>query len=591
MKSITSAIVKSQSSLTFFYMRPPCSALMLALGLLTLSHTASVQAQIKPADAGTLQRNFERQLSPPSPLGLKAPGQRQNDIRLPNAGETTVVVSRFVLTGIHLIAEDDVQAVLKPYLNRPIAFESLQEATEAIEKLYRARGYLVQANLPPQKVEEGLVSILITEAKLGSLVIDSLNETSRFGADRAASYISYANPQGKALNLKSLSRAINLLNEIPGVEVASSLEPGTQEAETNLRLKLQDTRLYTASVETNNSGSKSNGVAQAVVQAALHNPSGFGDQITVNGIYAQGSSYTQGAYFLPLLPNGLRGGVSGSLLTYRNLPAYSANGAYGEAHTVSATAAYPLVREDEGNANASARLDRKTYLNKVMATDSITSSYSIDSFNLGISGNYADALWGGALNSAQINWVLGQLNLSDNNPANFGLYTPKHFVKLSFSGSRAQTVLPGVSKMLVNVSGQLASQNLNSSEQFYLGGPSGVRAYPAAQGGGAQGALVSLEYQQNLPAQVLGSVFIDAGMVQQYVKPYANWQGQTNANNSYPLKGAGVAAKWQFMDVQMTASVARPLGRNPLYNQQGQAVNVDNTTARARAWVSASYNF
>jgi hemolysin activation/secretion protein len=583
MNSNTSAIVKLLPSSNIFYKLPRSSALMLALGLLTMSHTASVQAQIKPADAGTLQRNFESQLAPPSPLGLKPPGQRQKDIRLPNAGETTVVVSRFVLAGVHLIAEADVQVVLKPYLNRPIAFESLQEAAEAIEKLYRARGYLVQANLPPQKVEEGLVSILITEAKLGSMVIDSLNETPRFGADRAAKYISYANPQGQALNLKSLSRAINVLNEIPGIEVTSSLEPGTQEAETNLRLKLQDTRLY--------SGSKSNGVAQAVVQAALHNPSGFGDQITASGIYAQGSSYTQGAYFLPLLPNGLRGGVSGSLLTYRNLPAYSANGAYGEARTVSATAAYPLVRENEGNANASARLERKTYLNKVMATDSITSSYSIDNLNLSISGYYADELWGGSLNSAQLNWVLGRLNLSDNNPANFGLYTPKHFVKLSFSGSRTQTVLPGVSKVLVNISGQLASQNLNSSEQFYLGGPSGVRAYPVSQGGGAQGALASFEYQHSLPSQVQGSVFIDAGMVQQYVKPYANWQGQTHANNSYFLKGAGVAAKWQFMGVQMAASVALPLGSNPLYNQQGQAVNVDNTTARARAWVNANYNF
>jgi len=327
------------------------------------------------------------------------------------------------------------------------------------------------------------------------------------------------------------------------------------------------------------------------VQAALHNPSGFGDQMTASGIYAQGSSYTQGAYFLPLLPNGLRGGLSGSLLTYRNLPAYSENGAYGDARTVSATAAYPLVREDERNANVSAHLDRKTYLNKVMATDSITSSYTIDSLSLRVSGNYVDALWGGSLNSAQINWVLGRLNLSDNNPANFGLYTPKQFVKLSFAGSRAQTVVMGVSKVLVNISGQLASQNLNSSEQFYLGGPSGVRAYPLAQGGGSQGALASLEYQHNLPSQVLGSVFIDAGIVQQYVTPYANWQGQTHANNSYSLKGAGVAAKWQFMGVQMTASVARPLGRNPLYNQQGQAVNVDNTTARARAWFSATYNF
>jgi hemolysin activation/secretion protein len=195
------------------------------------------------------------------------------------------------------------------------------------------------------------------------------------------------------------------------------------------------------------------------------------------------------------------------------------------------------------------------------------------------------------VNNAQINWVLGHLKLSENNPENYGQFTPSHYVKLSFSGNRTQTVIPSVSKLLLNISGQIASQNLNSSEQFYLGGPTGVRAYPVAQGGGAQGALTSIEYQHNLPGTVVGSVFFDAGMVQQYVRPFANWQGQTNADNSYSLKGVGIAAKWQYMGLQVSTSVARQLGRNPLFNQQGQALNVDSTSARTRAWVSASYNF
>ena len=47
--------------------------------------------------------------------------------------------------------------------------------------------------------------------------------------------------------------------------------------------------------------------------------------------------------------------------------------------------------------------------------------------------------------------------------------------------------------LLLSFNGQLASKNLNTAEQLYLGGPYGVRAYPVSQGGGSQGAVISAE--------------------------------------------------------------------------------------------------
>ena len=42
-------------------------------------------------------------------------------------------------------------------------------------------------------------------------------------------------------------------------------------------------------------------------------------------------------------------------------------------------------------------------------------------------------------------------------------------------------------------SGQLSYQNLDPSEQFYLGGPAGVRAYPVSSNGGSTGQLLTTE--------------------------------------------------------------------------------------------------
>lgn len=555
-----------------------------------LFHVSMAHAQ-QALDAGALQRNLENQLPPASPLELKEPVPALPETLMPAKGETVVSVSRFELAGVHRIDNSQLQEVLQPFLNRPLTLDDLQQACDAIEKLYRIRGYLAHATVPPQTVQDGVLSLAITEAKLGAVLLDTPEGESRLRAERAARYITWANPTGQDLNLNAITRAITLLGEVPGVSVTSSMESGTQDGETNLRLALKDTKAYTATIEANNNGSRSTGVPQTLLQATFTNPLGYGDQFTANGIYSQGSSYTQAAYYFPVLPNGLRGGLSGSNMDYRNVSGYQANGGYGAATTMSASLAYPVIRSPEGNSNAILRYDRKTYLNLVSATDTISSSYHLHNIYLGLSGNRYDQHLGGGMNSGQASLVVGHLQLQNNNPSNFGAYTPRHFLKLSLSGSRVQTVEPGVSKVLISVSTQLANQNLNSAEQFFLGGPYGVRAYPLAQGGGSQGAQATVEYQHNLPDDLVAIAFVDTGIVQQYVHTYPNWQGNTHAKNSYSLHGAGIGFKWIYRGLSLGVTVAWKIGKNPLHNQLGQAVDVDNRTTQLRGWLTASYSF
>jgi hemolysin activation/secretion protein len=282
--------------------------------------------------------------------------------------------------------------------------------------------------------------------------------------------------------------------------------------------------------------------------------------------------------------------VSASQLHYRNVGEFEANGGRGEASILNLGLAYPLLRSQEGNANVTAGVDHKTYLNHQMATGTVSSSYRLHNVNLGVSGNRYDSFLGGAINSAQITLVLGHLDLLPDSPASFGTQTPSQFNKLSYALSRVQTLEPETSKLQLSLTGQMASQNLNSAEQFYLGGPYGIRAYPVAQAGGSQGWLGSVEYQHRLPENWTGVAFLDAGRVQQYKNTYTNWQGNTNAGNVYNLYGTGVSLRWGHDGVSVAATVAWKIGSNPLYNQQGLAVDVDNTSRSPRLWLTASYN-
>jgi hemolysin activation/secretion protein len=99
------------------------------------SMTSSVYAQV---DAGALQQNLERQLPLPSPLALPEPAKptapRESAAKL---GEVRFTVNSFVLEGVKLLPEASVQGVLKEWVGKPVNFDDLQKACDAVVALYQ----------------------------------------------------------------------------------------------------------------------------------------------------------------------------------------------------------------------------------------------------------------------------------------------------------------------------------------------------------------------------------------------------------------------------------------------------------------------
>lgn len=583
---------------------------LIALTAISLLSSPAAFAQV---DAGALQQGLEKQLPLPSPLALPEPERgAAGPTGQAKEGQVRFEVKSFELEGVKILPEAEVQGLLKAWIGKPVSFEDLQSACDAIAELYRKKGYTVQAILPPQTIANGVVKILITEAKLGKVTVDMPQGPTRFGKERAAEYITYANRVGDPLNMQNLERAIIILNETPGVMASSQLEQGEKDGEVDVRLQLTQPNALQGRVEANNYGSRTTGANQGVFALSLNNPAGYGDSISLNGIASEGSQYVQGAYSLPVSPNGLRLGLAGTFLNYKNVSNYAYNGGTGDAWTTGLSAAYPLVRSQGANLNGTVNYDIKSYNNRNTATNTLTSAYNINNLSAGLSGNFIDGLGYGAINTGSVTLVLGHLDIlginqsayfgasnnygmfyvPDTNPAMFQPITPSNFFKTTFSGSRTQELVEdGATNLYTAISGQFASVNLNSAEQFYLGGPYGVRAYPVAQSGGSQGGIFTAELRHKLQEKLTISTFFDAGVVQQYKNMYANWQGATNANNTYSLMGAGVGMKWDYEGWNIAASVAWKVGQNPLYSQTGQPVNTDGTNTQPRGWISGSYNF
>jgi hemolysin activation/secretion protein len=551
-------------------------------------------AALAVVDAGAIQQNLEKQV----PLLRTLPEPGKEKPTLPAASKDTevnFVVNAFSLEGVSILPEAQVQAVLKPYLGIQLTFSELEKACDAITNLYRNLGYSVQVVVVPQSMSQtgGTVKLRITEAKLSSVVISVLGGDNRFGAAQVERYITNANPIGQPLNFNSIERSLIILNETPGVMVSSQLDAGKEQGDTDLKVSLSETRLTQSRIESNNSGSRSTGTYQIISALSLNNVTGIGDQLALNGIGSQGSQYIQGTYSRPIATDGLRLSIYGTRLMYENVGSYaSPNGAYGNALTQGLNFSYALVRTKSANLNATLGYDVKRYLNQLISTNTTNSAYNINNVVAGLSGNAYDSLGGNAVSNGSASITFGRLDILPTSMTGYGAHTPSQFTKLSFSGSRNQSLDEvGKSSLFLSLSGQFASANLNSGEQFYLGGPYGVRAYPVSQGGGAQGALLAAEYRQQLPDNLTASVFFDAGIVQQYKNPFKDWQGKTNANNTYSLMGSGIGMKWSEGNWNVAGSIAWRVRKNPLYSQTGQAVNNDGLVTQPRGWINVSYSF
>ena len=569
---------------------------LVVIGFTAMSTLAHAQ------DAGALQQELQKQvpkLQPlPMPSAPKAPAKPQEA----KPGDVKVTIKGFRIDGNKSLSDEAIKETLKPWLGRTVPFQELQKAADSVAALYQTFGKLAQVTVPPQKITDGVVILKVLEAKLGAVHIDMPNGPSRFTEDRARRYITDANRLSEIVQTQNIERSIYILNETPGVAVATQLEPGKNEGDVDLRLTLVDTKPVRGKVEANNFGNRSTGMGQRIINITFDNPGTFGDQLSASNIKSSGSDYSVASYSVPLNSDGLRLGVTGSYLDYENVGqfAFPKNEAasFGRAKTVGMNLSYPLLRSPAANANLSVGGDRKMYINKAVQSGEATSDYRIENMIFTLSGNRFDGWAGGGVTSGSASLTKGHLTVGSQTP-DYAANTPKTFTKINLNASRNQQLVPDKTILSVSVSGQIASVDLDSAERFYLGGPYGIRAYPGSQGGGSQGAMINIEIQQQLEDKFVASAFFDAGFVQQFRNKatYTASKGVTptnvgtNADNSYSLRGIGLGLKRADKDFVFSTTIAWKLGHNPLYNIRGVGVNNDGRSKSAYIWAQAQWIF
>lgn len=556
-------------------------------------------------DAGSVLQQIEARPGSTASVPRLQPAQTPTP---PAAGQDSaaVRVTAFKIEGITLLSPDTLQNALAGFAGRDLSLTQLEEAAWVLVQTYRRAGWLAHAFVPPQEIDQGVVTLRVVEARLGQVRLE-FPPGAKLPRERIEAMAQAQLLPGQPINLQQVDRLPLMLDDLPGVRATVSFAQGQQTDRTDVLVYLGQEKAYDASLVLDNFGALSTGSERISTSVSLNNPGGWGDALQVQTVNTKGSSYGRAAYSVPVGEQGWRFGVHASDVRYatdiRDEPARSATvlELSGSAQSWGTDLSAPLVRQAEHNLSWRLSTDHKHFDNRELANTptgpasepTTASHYRIDVLRTGLSGNWYDQTITAAQNTASVQASWGQVDLSNSPNAErdkSGARTEGGFAKINASYNREQSIT-GQTSWYLAAGAQWANRNLDSSEMLYLGGASGVRAYPSNEGGGAAGYTLTSGFKHRLDRAITLHGFADLGRIQVYQNNQAANGQELSSVNTQNLQGLGLTVNWRdTQGRELSATWSRRLEHNPAARTPSGTDN-DGTLILNRLWLSAALNF
>lgn len=463
-------------------------------------------------------------------------------------GQGSFTLHSFVFSGDDAVIDTtELEKLTADYLDKEVTLDDLQKAADKITAFCRSKGYAAaSAFLPPQQITGGRVEVRIFLGKLGGVHIDN---HSRLTDGRAKAFASSL-AVGGYLQGHTAETMLNNLNDLPGIAAAGILRPGIGVGETDLTITLADTKQTETMLYADNYGGSYSGRYRYGFQTTINNPGRVGDKLYVGGMLTNGDMHNYNlGYETALGSRGSRLGVSYSLMDYSLGDYFNILDAVGKAKTFSIYGSTPIVNRG-GSYMAAVYGYAHRQLKDEMRLFGISNKKRSNAMNVGLSGRSRNA---NSYTGYSVLYYWGQLTNDD-----FTSDTEGSFQKFTADLSHLRRLGNAVDLQL-NLHSQLANKELDSSEQFYLGGASGVRAYPQGEAGGDGGyqAAAELRYHTPVPNLTLAA-FTDWGEVY-------NHSGGPHRN----LAGWGVGVQYaQSGNYYLRLDYARKINSQPYQGEE-----------------------
>ena len=481
-------------------------------------------------EALDLQKNAETQAAMPEAHKADVP-----------AGAFSFELKSIGHTASEVLTEDEFTGAVSPWIGKRITTTDIAEILNAVNRLYRSKGYVVcLALVKPQRIRDGHLTLTLVEGKTDEVTVSGNETTSTSYIENAFHF-----EEGKTANYQTMLDDLVRFNMTNDATLQIDMGPGTKPMTTSYRINTTEPRRWGASAFFDTTGSRSTGRARGGV--TLTNRSLFGrrDAVTLLGMASRGNKSGMLGYAIPLNSRGTKLSLSGSYSDVKVVKGPSEDrDVKGKSWMISARLEYPVYVSSTGKVTLwgeASRLNSKTdAFADVSVADSRTVAMTggIDFLHIeGNSGIYT-----------------GSVSFTEHHVKDRLFETKTHYDLFTASFAGRNTFACDLS---VTVSGRLqmkvAGDELNSSDYFYLGHTNGVRGYDNDLIGAEAGISGSVEVAYPIfgPKTSLYA-FADGG----------RFNGIEVSKQRY-LYSAGLGFTWQPYDwAYINATVAFPLKRH-----------------------------
>lgn len=483
----------------------------LALTLLLGSAASGTLAAppVTPGQVGdTLKPPVPLKPVPPAPTVQAAPQEAPPAA----ASSKTVVVERFEFAGNTLFSGEELSALIKDYRNRPVTLLEIFEAADRVADFYVSRGYtLASVNVPPQKLEQGTVRLLVSEGRIARIVTE---DNRLYTRGQITDYLGEVRP-GTVYQGTTLAERIRQINTLPGLQAKAVVKPGERYGTSDLIIKTVEDPASGALI-VDNYGRESVGEIRFSAFGQINNPLKVGDQLQLLLLRSEDDLLNYGylAYALPVNYTGTRLNLSYGEAKFDVASSPGAPDVDGRNRSGRVMLDHPLFAKPTDRINVGVGVSR-TYTNAdVSGIPTFATSLTLMELSASYTHSHAN---------------LAVTQLVANLSSNFDEQTREELDTLTIgetleAGQRArleldlQHVQPLANglQLFAHANGVYSPDPLSDVSQFSLGGPNSVRGYPAAEARGDRGYFGSLSLNRPFTfgtLRVVGRVFADSGRV------------------------------------------------------------------------------
>lgn len=529
----------------------PLALALFALPLATLAQTIPNSGQIL-------------QQVPPKPAEkpATAPGLVIESPATAAAEDSTpFAVTQLQLDGNTTFDSATLHALVADGEGKTQTLTQLNALAQQITDYYHAHGYpLARAIVPAQALNGGTVRLQIIEARYDQI---DLANRSHVGDGLLRATLAPLR-SGEPVTQATLDTHLLLLDDLPGVNPHATLRPGAQAGTSTLDVHADAGPALQGQVVADTAGGRYTGRLRVGAYLDLNNPLRHGDQLSLGALTSgHGMNYGRLGYQFTLNGHGTRLGAAYSMLAYALGGPLDALDAHGTARVASAWLAQPLVRTRNSRLDVRLQFDRKKLRDRIDRTALRNDRHS-NHWTASVVSQHGDHWAGGGLTNASLSVGHGRLGFDEAAAQAADAATARtrgSYTHWNASLARLQN-LASATRLYVSLSGQHSNRNLDSSEQFLLGGPNSVRGYDVASIAGASGWLGTVELRHDLPwdcaGHCEGSLFADHGNLR------INADSWTSGPNRAHLSSVGVGFHWIGTGPwQLQAQLATPIGAAP----------------------------